>query len=82
MWDRAAWHSGHSTQLLLCAEVALTLLLIMLQYGICKRCLWMVKRFENTLNKAIGKADNGGLDARLDFTCQSSEKKSKKRDEC
>ena len=79
MWDRAAWYSGHSTQLLLCAEVALTLLLIMLQYGICRSCLWMVNRFENTHNKATGRADNGGLHARVDSTFQSSEKNPKKK---
>ena len=74
MWDRAAWRSNHSTQLLLCAEVALTLLLIMLQLEICRRCLWMVKRFENMLNEAIGRAENGGLDARLDFAFQTRER--------
>ena len=69
----------HSTQLLLCTKVALMLSLNMLQYGICWRCLWMVIRFEDMLSKATGRADNGGLDTRLDFTLHNLVKRSPRK---
>lgn len=71
--------ANYSTQLLLCTKVALMLSLIMLQYGICQRCLWMVIRLEDVLSRATGRADDGGLDTRLDFTLQHLVKRTPKR---
>ena len=73
--------ANYSTQLLLCTKVALMLSLIMLQHGICRRCLWMVIRFEDMLSEATGRADNGGLDTRLDFTLHNPVKELQERDE-